>query len=120
MTLSAERTGGIANSNETGGGLIAGCIFTGNISGSISVSPINCYNDGRGGTFYGNYYVPDLPHNTAYIDPATPKNESVLGAEAMADALNADLAKVANLAGVDPAMLCQWTTVDGRPVMITK
>ncbi len=120
MTLSAERTGGIANSNEAGGGMIAGCVFTGTISGSISVSPINCYNDGRGGTFYGNYYLPGLPHNTAQVDPTTPKNESELAAASMAEALNGNLGEVASLAGVDPAKLCQWTTQNGSPVLLVK
>ena len=120
MTLSAERTGGIANSNQTGGGMIAGCVFVGNISGSLTVSPINCYNEGRGGEFFGNCYRPDLPHNTAEIDPATPKNEGVVEMAAMADMLNGNLQAVAAFAGVDASDLCKWASVDGVPVMIAK
>ena len=120
IALSAERAGGIANSNQAGGGLIAGCVFTGSISGSIAESPINCYNDGRGGAFYGNYYIPGLPHNTAHIDPSTPKNETELSAELIANALNSQLSQTAAMAGVERSQLCSWTTVDGQPVMVTK
>ena len=120
MTLSAERAGGIANSNQQGGGLIAGCVFTGSLNGTLAVSPINCYNDGRGGTFFGNYYIPGLPHNTAEIDPSTPKNETELRADAMADALNRGLAQTATLAGIDQSQLCRWRTVNGKPTMETK
>ena len=111
MTLSAERTGGIANSNETGGGLIAGCFFIGEISGSLTVSPIICYNEGRGGSFFGNLYAQGLPHNTVEIDPSTPKNESELPKEQIVDAVHGNLAETARVAGVDVSDLCRWDSI---------
>ena len=119
MTLSAERAGGIANSNEGGGGVIAGCLFIGELSGSIAISPINCYNDGRGGTFYGNYYRPGLPNTTAGVDPSTPKNETELSTAEMADRLNQDLSEAATVAGISPNLLHRWTTADGNPRLLT-
>ncbi|MBQ8288747.1 MAG: hypothetical protein IJX76_08290, partial [Clostridia bacterium] len=120
MTLSGNYAGGITSSNEGGGGIVAGCAFTGSVSGRLSQSPINCYNDGRGGTFYGNYYVPGLPHSTAGADPATPKNETEVSAAEMADLLNAALSETAKAAGLEVSALCRWTTAYGSPALRTK
>lgn len=108
MSLTAERAGGIANSNEGGGGIIAGCLFVGEISGTIATSPINCYNDGRGGTFYGNYYLTGLPNSTANVDPSTPKNEFAADIPTMVNLANGNLAETARVAGVNASQLCQW------------
>lgn len=120
MTLSGSYAGGIASSNEQGGGTIAGCTFLGSVSGWVSASPINCYNDGRGGSYDGNYYVPGLPHTTAGADASTPKNETELNAELIANALNDRLARTASAAGVSVADLCGWTTQNGSPVLQSK
>ncbi len=120
MTLTGNYAGGIATSNEAGGGVIAGCAFVGSVNGRTSVSPINCYIDGRGGTYYGNYYIPGLNHNTAHLDPSTPKNETELAAAEMANALNGSLSRVATTAGVSVSDLCRWTTQNGKPALQNK
>ena len=120
MTLSGSYAGGMAASNQGGGGLIAGCVFVGSVNGTDSASPINCYADGRGGTYLGNYYKEGITHTTAGADWGTPKNETALATAQMADALNAGKKAVADAAGVSENNLCQWTTVDGIPAMQTK
>ena len=122
MTLSGSYAGGIAASNQTGGGVIAGCVFTGSVStnasgfGDGAASPINCYSDGRGGV----YYVTGVTHTTADADWGTPKNETATAKNAMANALNNGLSAAASAAGVSQSDLCKWTTASGNPAMQTK
>lgn len=120
MTLSGEYAGGMTASNEAGGGTIAGCVFIGSVSGQKAASPINCYANGRGGTYVGNYYLDGVTHTTADADPATPKNETATAKSAMATALNDGLSAAATAAGVSASDLCQWVTASGSPAMETK
>ncbi len=120
MTLSGTYAGGITASNQTGGGVIAGCVFTGSVNGSEATSPINCYSDGRGGTYVGNIYVTGTTHTTANADSGTPKNETAMAKNAMASALNNGLSAAAAAAGVAQSDLCKWTTENGSPAMQNK
>jgi hypothetical protein len=110
--------GGITPSNQSGGGLIVGCVFIGSVNGHEAMSPINCYADGRGGTYAYNYYKEDVDHTTGWADPSTPKNETVLPLADMAEAMNANLEAIAGQYGIGQGDLCSWVTVDGKPMLV--
>ncbi len=120
MELVGSYAGGIAASNQTGGGTILGCVFLGTVSGNEAASPINCYADGRGGSYLGNYYAPGITHTTQNADPYTPKHETEMGKSDMAKALNDGLSAVAENSGLSASALCSWTTQNGDPVLQAK
>lgn len=123
MTLSGSFAGGIAASNETGGGMILNCYFAGTVDGYEAASPINCYFMDRGGTYLNNYYLNTVTHTTA--DAIDDENETALSESDMrsklADNLNDGLSEAASYAGVSVSDLCEWQTVSGKmPQMKTK
>ena len=117
MTLSGTYAGGIAPSNQSGGGTIAGCFFIGSVNGSHAASPINCYADNRGGNYFANYYLEGITHTTIDAWNGTDKNESIAEAKDIADLLNQNRTAIAKAAGVGEDQLRAWTTQDGKPVM---
>lgn len=110
MTLSGSFTGGIAASNQAGGGSIINCYFAGSVTGTNSAAPINCYVSDRGGDYVNNYYLNTVTHTNkgvlANCDETALSREDMC--EKLADYLNAGRAEAAQWAGVDEDAICLW------------
>ena len=127
VTLSASggNVGGIAPSNQHGGGSIIGCWFAGKISGANSFSPIVVYGQDRPyGTMQNNFYILDFFDFTTTNTPGIKaENETEINTSALATlhtTLNQNLATNASLAKLDQNKLCSWEVKNGIPTLIPK
>ena len=125
LSSSGGNVGGIAPSNQQGGGSVIGCWFAGKIEGANKYAPILLYADGRSyGTIKNNYYYEDFYDFYTELEPAVvAENETELSLSALANLhtlLNQNLATTATLAGVNKADLCTWKAVSGMPAIIPK
>ena len=125
LSSSGGNVGGIAPSNQHGGGSIIGCWFAGKIVGGNKISPIVVYADGRThGTMKNNFYI----SNFYQFEPATQpgilaENETEIKSSALANlhtTLNQNLTANASLAGVNKNLLCSWKAQNGIPTLIPK
>lgn len=121
MVLSGDFTGGIAASNQSGGGSIINCYFAGSVTGTSSATPINCYVTERGGDYVNNYYLNTVTHTNKGVLPDC--DETALSQadmyEKLADYLNAGRATAAQWAGVEEEAICLWAKqADDYPLLI--
>ena len=121
MTLSGNFTGGMAASNQSGGGSIINCYFAGSVTGTNSAAPINCYVSDRGGDYVNNYYLDTVTHTNKGVLPNC--DETALSQAEMyrylAAYLNAGREVAAQWAGVDAETICLWRTqVNDYPIPI--
>lgn len=123
MTLSGSYTGGIAASNQSGGGSIINCYFAGSVAGTGAAAPINCYVSDRGGDYVNNYYLDTVTHTSRDEIPGC--DETALNRAEMvknlAAYLNAGRAEAARWAGVDVDAICLWVArSDQYPIPAAK
>ncbi len=121
MTLSGSYTGGIAASNQAGGGSIINCFFAGSVEGTGAASPINCYVSDRGGDYVNNYYLDTVTHTSrgqiANCDETALSRADMCGK--LAEHLNEGRSIAAQWAGVNEEAICLWATqADDYPVPI--
>lgn len=123
ISSSGGNTGGIAPSNQHGGGSIIGCWFAGKIVGGNKFSPIVVYADGRTyGTMKNNFYVSDF-YEFNNTEQPTIKAENETSASSFATlhtTLNQNLATNASLAGVSKDQLCSWKAQNSLPSLVPK
>ncbi len=125
LSSSGGNTGGIAPSNENGGGSIIGCWFAGQIVGGNQFAPIVVYAEGRThGTMKNNFYVSNFYDFTTTNNPGIKsENETEIKSSALATlhtTLNQNLATNASLAGVSKDQLCSWKAQNGLPSLVPK
>ena len=125
ISSSGGNTGGIAPSNQHGGGSIIGCWFAGKIVGGKLFSPIVVYADGRTtGTMKNNFYVSDFyDFNTTNTPGVVAENETEIKSSTLATlhtTLNQNLATNASLAGVSKDQLCSWKAQNSLPSLVPK
>ena len=125
LSSSGGNVGGIAPSNQEGGGSVIGCWFAGKIVGANNFSPIVVYVSGRThGTIQNNFYVSDFYDFNNTNEPAIKsENETAIARSDLTTLyakLNQNLATTATLAGVSKDQLCSWKLENGVPVLIPK
>jgi len=123
ISSSGGNAGGLAPSNQAGGGSIIGCWFAGKIVGGNKFSPIVVYADGRTyGTMKNNFYVSDFyEFNNTEQPTIKAENETETSASGFATLhtkLNQNLATNASLAGVSKDQLCSWKAQNGLPSLV--
>lgn len=125
ISSSGGNAGGLASSNQNGGGSIIGCWFAGKILSGNQFSPIVVYANGRTtGTMKNNYYI-SVFYESDGVPPLNIKseNETAIKSSALATlhtTLNQNLAANATLAGVSQDQLCTWKVKNGLPSLVPK
>lgn len=125
LSSSGGNVGGIAPSNQHGGGSVIGCWFAGTIINANKFAPIVLYADGRTyGTIKNNFYHSEFYDFNNEVAPTTiAENETEITVSALATLhtkLNQNLATNASLAGVSKDQLCSWKAVSGMPAIVPK
>lgn len=125
LSSSGGNVGGLAPSNQNGGGSIIGCWFAGKIIGGNQFAPIVVYAEGRThGTMKNNFYISDFYDFTTTNNPGIKaENETEIKSSALATlhtTLNQNLATNASLAGVSKDQLCSWKAQNGLPSLVPK
>ena len=125
VSSSGGNAGGLAPSNQDGGGSIIGCWFAGKILSGNMFSPMVVYYNGREtGTIKNNYYISNFYEIETTQEPTVNnENETAIEATALAtlhNVLNQNLEANAALAGVDKNKLCSWKVENGIPTLISK
>lgn len=114
VVSTGQNAGGIASSNQSGGGAIIGCWFAGTVEAAQTSGAINVYIEGRGGEFTGNFYLDSSAGDS--VGEEISLTEDVL-VSSLADKLNAALGDYGRYSqGIG---LCSWKATQSLPVMVS-